>query len=127
MIKTHQDYLSALEELNRQNDEVKYDDNYDTIYTEVVCYQGYSYKLSQKAICALNALGHKEPEKLSRHHKDLVEVVKTLGVNANGDCCDLFIEKVRGFCYKITKDEYHGKESSYSSEEEFDSYPWIKV
>lgn len=47
------------------------------------CYGG--FELSELAIAQLKALGHIEPESLSRWDHDLVSVVETLGDEANGD------------------------------------------
>lgn len=46
---------------------------------------------------------------IPRHDKDLVEVVKKLGDDANGYCADLRVEKISSKLYKIN--DYDGSET----------------
>jgi hypothetical protein len=50
-----------------------------------------------------------------RHHKDLVNVVETLGSDANGGCADLCVVKISGNQYRI--EEYDGAEEVVTPED----------
>lgn len=59
---------------------------------------------------------------ISRHDKELVEVVEELGERANGSCADLAIDEISSDMYYI--DEYDGSESVITPETDHD---WIVI
>lgn len=61
------------------------------------------------------------PGNLDRHDPILVEVVETLGKDANGQCADLRIYELSGNQYRI--DEYDGNESVHENYD--DSWTYI--
>ena len=61
------------------------------------------------------------PSNLDRHDPILVEVVETLGKDANGQCADLRIYELSGNKYRI--DEYDGNESVHENYD--DSWTYI--
>ena len=80
------------------------------------CWGGFG--LSEFALNMLEQRGYKVNRyefgsyldtKIDRHNEDLVEVVETLGDDANGRCARLVVVEIDGYLYRI--DEYDGMES----------------
>lgn len=63
---------------------------------------------------------HFKDEDLERHDSRLIDVVETLGEEANGNCAKLYVKKIYGKQYRIT--EYDGRESIETPENQEYTY-----